>query len=433
MYPVSAKYLDALRAGSRQYGYVEAWRGGFQLSFTDADGRTSTRLPLNEKGQNQVVDDSTTAGPRRTLTLTLAPLPGLWDLLAPLGTELRVYTAMQFLDETLEVVPQGVFGIDVQKANYGGGGDLTLTAPDRWQQVVNAEFLTPRAASAGASARVQIATLLSEVFPSMGVVDTATSTATVPAQTWDRDRAKAILDLAKSASLDVGFDRTGTAYIRDLPKLADRAVWTVDASANGVLMTADRERNRQNTYNIVKVSSPANPAGGDLFAPVFVWDNNSASPTYAGSGSGSDVAPPALSTAGPFGQRCYFYSSPLVTTSAQAASAGAAQLAKVSGLAAQLTLTAAPNPALDDGDTILVLLPPDDPGMTADGVGVGFGVQAFGASPFGQGALTDGTTFHYTNPQPAERHIVDKVTVSLTPQNPQSIDTRSTAADLSGP
>jgi hypothetical protein len=120
-----------------------------------------------------------------------------------------------------------------------------------------------------------------------------------------------------------------------------------------------------------------------------------------------------------------------VTTSAQAASAGAALLAKSSGLAAQLTLTAAPNPALDDGDTILVVLPPDDPRMTADGVGVGLGVQAFGTSPFGEGYLTDATTFHYANPQPTERHIVDKVTVSLTPQNPQSIDTRSTAADLS--
>jgi hypothetical protein len=423
--------LDALRAGSTQYGYVEAWRGGFQLSFTDADGFTSTRLPLNEKATNQVVNDSTTPGPRRTLSVTLAPLPGLWDLLAPLGTELRAYTVMRFLDGSLEVIPQGVFGIDVQKVNFGGGGDLTLTAPDRWQQIVNAEFLTPRAADAGVSVRVQIATLINEVFPGAGVVDTATSMVTTPAQTWDRDRAKAILDLAKSASLDVGFDRTGTPYIRDLPTLADRAVWTVDASANGVLMTADRERNRQSTYNMVKVSSPANPAGGDLFAPVFVWDNNPASPTYAGSGSGSDTAPPALSTAGPFGQRCYFYSSPLVTTSAQAASAGASWLAKLSGLAAQLTLTAAPNPALDDGDTILVVLPPDDPSMTADG-GVGVGTEPFGTSPFGVGYLTDATTFHYTNPQPTERHIVDKVTVSLTPQNSQSIDTRSTAADLSG-
>lgn len=396
MYPVSAMYGEAIRTGGKQDGYVEAWYAGSLLTFTGPDGLPSTRLPLRSDGTNQVTVDGTSDGPRRLISLALAPLPGLWDLLAPLGAELRAYTVLEYTHGEQEAVPQGVFGIDVQRMGYASTGDLQITAPDRWQQIINAEFLTPRASDAGVSVRVQITTLINEVFPTLGVVDTSTSTAQVPPQTWDRDRAKAIRDLAKSAALDVGFDRTGNPYIRDAPALAAGAVWLVDASATGVMIDADRERNRQHTYNMVKVSSPANSEGGDLFAPVFVWDNNPDSPTYAGSGSGSGPVPPDLGTAGPFRQRCYFYSSPLVTTSTQAAAAGASLLEKLTGLAAQLTLTAAPNPALDDGDTIQVVLPPERPDI----------------------------------PRPVERHMVDKLTVPLTPKGAQSIYTRSTVADI---
>lgn len=396
---LTSAFLPALRAGHTSYGYLEAWYGGEQVSVDDGLGNSTTRLPLLESGTNQVVVDAATPGARRTLAATLAPVPGLWEALEPAGTELHAFVVVRYLNGVTETVPQGVFPIDVEKIGYGPGGTLSLTAPDRWALIQDARFAAPRAADAGATNRVQIASLLTEALPSgLTVSDTGTSTATVPAQTWDRDRDQAVQALAKAASLDVFFDRNGIPVIRDVPVLnpSDPA-WTIDQGPGGVLIDADRERNRQKTYNVVVVS-PQQLNGDAPFAPVVVWDADSSSPTYAGPGAGvgglTDL--PDASEAGPFGQRFTFYSSPLLTTTGQAQAAGLTILARVTGLAAQLTLTSVPNAALDDGDTILVTLPP----LRRPGDSV------------------------------TEVHIVDGFTVPLVPsRNAMPVTTRSTRPD----
>lgn len=392
MYPVSAQYLEALRVGYRMEGYVEAWRSGAQLTYIDGEGLPRTKLPLVADANNVVTVDGSSPGPRRTLSVTLAPLPGLWDLLSPVGTELRAFHTVEYTHGLSETIPQGVFDIDVQRMGYGADETISVTAPDRWQRIVNARFAIPRAASAGVNMRVQIATLIAEALPGgIGLVDTATTTVNTPIQVWEDSRAKAIQDLAKAAAVDVGFDRTGVPFIRNAPVLSENVVWTVDASAQGVLIAADRERNRQSTYNVVKIMSEASTKGDPLFAPQFVWDNNPLSPTYAGP---DPITSPGL--AGPFGVRMFTYSSPLVADATAALAAGRVLLEQASGLAAQLSLQAAPNPALDDGDTIQVVLPRE----------------------------------RYDVPRPVERHVVRRLTVPLTPGAAQSIDTRSTVADI---
>jgi hypothetical protein len=391
MYAVSDLWLDVLRYGGGQwYGFVEAWLGGERITLDDG----STHLPLKVDGQNEVRVDGSTPGARRVLSITCPRLPGLWDALAPIGTELRAYTAMNVAG-SIEVVPQGVFDVDVQTLGYSASGDLQITAPDRWAKIQRASFLAPRAATVGATNKAMIATLLTEVVGGSASVET-TSTATVPAQTWDRNRAGAIQDLAAAASLDVFFDRSGTPIIRDVPTLQASGVWTVDAGPSGVMVSADRQRDRQRTYNIVVVTSSRND-GVAPFAPQYVWDNNPLSPMYAGSGSGASATPPSAGTAGPFGQRPFFYDSPLLLNTTQARAAGATILAKVSGLAAQLSLSSVPNTALDDGDTIEVVFPRE----------------------------------RWDRQRVAERHIVDSMTVPLVwHKKPLTISTRSTVADL---
>jgi len=396
-YPSLTTRLAAVRAGGKWYGYVEAYLAGTQITVLDEFGQPTSHLPLQVDGSNQVTVDGSAPGPRRTLSCTLAPLVGLYDAIAQVGVELHAYTAVEYLNGAVDTEPQGVFDVDVASVGYAANGNITLTAVDRWQRIVNAKFLVPRASSKGATVRAQIATLLTEALPSgTGVTDTSTSTATVPAQTWDSDRAQAIVDLANSAGLDVGFDRTGSPFIRDVPVLnASNIVFTIDAAETGVLIDANRQRSRQNTFNVVLVTGAA-VDGGDPFTPQAIWDNVSTSATYAGPGSGAGdwTTLPAASTAGPFGQRVMFLSDPLITTAAQAIVAGRAQLSKVSGLAAQLTLTTAPAPMLDDGDTISVVLPPTDP-LSVTGV--------------------------------TEVHIVDGFTVPLVPhRNPMPLTTRST-------
>jgi len=401
VYAVSQRRLDVLRTGGvKSYGYVEAWYAGSQITVLDEFGRSTSHLPLQADGTNQVPVDGSAPGPRRTLSLTLAPLPGLFDALAKIGVELHTFTATEYLDGSIDTEPQGIFDVDVASVGYGVSGNITLTAPDRWQRVVNQRFLVPRASTKGATIRAQITSLLLEALPAgTAVSDTSTSTATVPAQTWDEDRAGTIQDLAKSAGLDVYFDRNGSPCIRDVPALNPANVaLTIDAAETGILIDASRERNRQKTYNVVVVSGTA-ADGTTPFTPQVAWDNDATSATYAGPGAGSGpyTSLPAASTAGPFGQRIYKYSSPLITTTSQAVRAAQTILSRVTGLAAQLTLTSVPAPFLDDGDTIVVALPPTDP-LNPSGV--------------------------------SEVHIVDGFTVPLVPsKNPMPLTTRSTRPD----
>lgn len=398
---VTQRRLDMVRSGGGTvYGYVQAFYQGVQITVPDERGAQTSHLPLQSDGSNQVPTDGTTPGPRRTLTCTLAPLPGLFDALSQVGVQLHAFTAIEYLDGTVETEPQGVFDVDVASVGYAVNGNISLTAPDRWQRIVNARFLVPRASTKGATVRAQIASLLTEVLPSgTAVNDTSTSTATVPAQTWDQDRAGAIQDLAKSAGLDVGFDRTGTPFIRDVPVLDPANVaFTIDASETGVLIDASRERSRQKTYNVVVVTGTA-ADGSTPFTPQVVWDNDSTSATYAGPGTGFGdwTTLPAASGAGPFGQRPTFYSSPLVTTTEQAISAGQAILSRVTASESQVSGVSVPLPFLDDGDTVVITFPPTDP-----------------LSPS----------------QVSEVHIVDGFTVPLVPnRNPMPLTTRSTRPD----
>lgn len=360
MYAVSAKFLAALRAGHVAVTRVEVWSGATliipDLAFTSGS----------------VTMDGTTGGVRSILNLTTArgSSDALWNQLAPVGTEIVPYRGVRFIDGTTEYVPLGVFGIDAQSMSYGVDGTIQLTAPDRFAIIQRKRFLTPATTNGGAvTEAIRLATA---AVPS-SYTNTATSTATTYAQVWDRDRDQAVTDLMKAAGAELFFDRAGQGVARNLPTLTNAPVWTVDAGASGVLVGADRSRNRARTYNVV-IALPESTNGSAPFAPQIAADTDTTSPTWTG---------------GPFGSVPYFYSSPLLTTAAQALVAAKAILARVTGLAAQVTLESAVNPALDPGDVIAVLFP--------------------------GGAV--------------EKHLIDTVTIPLDVGSTQPISTRSTRPD----
>jgi hypothetical protein len=149
----------------------------------------------------------------------------------------------------------------------------------------------------------------------------------------------------------VYFDRTGQAVIADIPTIGAHADWLVNAgSESAVLVSIDRQRSRQNTYNVVVVSSSA--AEGDAFPPQVVFDHDINSPTYAGTDPLNDPG-----SAGPFGIVPMFYSSPIVGSVSEALTAGTAILAQTVGLASSVSLSAVPNPQVDAWDVIDVLPP----------------------------------------------------------------------------
>lgn len=336
------------------------------------------------------ITDTNKPGVRRTLNLDLAGGHALFDALTPAGTELAVKCTATYIDRTSVTFPMGVFDIDSDSLEEGAGR-ISLTAPDKWVRIQRAKFIQPYSAIPGQSVVQQIIDLIKGALgSSTPVTVTATSSASMGAITWEKDRDKAILDLCQQIGAWCYFDRFGEATIADIPTAgAESRVWLVDASSSGVALSMKRERSRTDTYNVVVVESSS--AEGALFPTQVVWDDNTLSPTYAGT---DPVGNPG--SAGPFGIVTEYLDSPNLATATEALNAGAAHLARGAGLASQVSVTLVPNPAIEAFDSIDVLPPKD--------------------------SLTDSRV--------VERHVVDTVTHPLTIGPEQQIDGRQTRTDL---
>lgn len=334
-----APYREAMRSGGYSLYYsVDASIGGVPV-----EGAQDLRPT------GGTITDTTKSGVRRVLNLELAPEPGLFDLLSPIGTTLNVTAKITYLDRSTLDIPMGVFDVDSERSSEGRGG-ISITAPDKWGRVQRARYLIPDKSTPGVPVQVQISAIL---HGALGVDEPinnyTTRQATVGALVWEKDRAKAIIELAESIGAWVYFDREGVFTIADIPTIGASADWLIDSGSNGVLVDLDRERSRTDTANVVVVESSA--AEGALFPTQVVWDDDPASPTYAGP---NPLAYPA-SGAGPFGIVTRYYDTPVLSDVGSARAAGMSILARVSGLASQVSLSQVQNPAVDAFDVIDVL------------------------------------------------------------------------------
>lgn len=365
MQPVTGTFLAAIRTSHTLYTRVEAWR-----KIGGVDTRVGGTLEVLD---GQVSNGASfTSSPRRSLTLELAPTKGLWDALAPAGTTLKVWRGVRYVDGSVERVPLGVFDIDEQSMSYSPSGTLSITAPDVWVRVQRAKFERPRLIfrSGGLAAAINLA---SEAI-GLGVGETYTTNVGTRPTIWPRSREEAVNTLAAAAGAWIYTDTLGRVTARPVPYLNTTPVWTVDASVSGVLLDATRARSRQRTYNVVVMTDTA--ADGSVpKTQVIVADDDPASPTWVG---------------GSFGRVPYFRALSVLESRPAMEVAAKAILRRVKGLAAELSLTAAVNPALEPGDVIQVVLP-----------------------------SRAGDT------RKVERHMVDSVTVPLTAEGTQSIGTRS--------
>jgi hypothetical protein len=410
-YPVSDPYLDAIRNGAALTYTVDASFGGSPVV-----GATGL-APIGGS-----ITDTVKPGVRRTLSLDLAPAPGLYDLLAPIGTVLKVTAHVRFTDRTTVDIPMGVFSIDSQTLEEGGG-KLSLTAPDRWVLVQRAKFIVAGITTPGMKVTDQIVVMIRDAIgPTEPVVVTASSKAVMSAITYDNDdRAGAAQDLAAGIGAWVFCDRNGTFTIADLPTLGPSADWLIDASASGVLTSLNRSRSRANTHNVVALES-STAASTPAFPIQYVWDSDPTSPTYAGP---DPIAHPEL--AGPFGVSTYHASNPLPLSANSARATALTILAKTVGLASQVSLSAVPNPAIDAFD-VLDVLPPGRSSVTVPG-----SPEIYpGEDVFPGDSLTLGRpaqTFQTGSAPVMERHVADTVTHPLDVTAPVQIDGRSTRTD----
>jgi hypothetical protein len=376
MWPVSDRYLDAVR-----YPHTRVTTATHRNLITGVE----TDLPILD---GSVTVDST-ASIRRTLALTLPATQALFDLLDTPGGEITVTSTLRFVAHDSETVPLGVFIVDQTQLGYAPGSTLTLTCPDRWLKIQRNRFAAARSSVPTNAAWQEIQRLVEACwpsstfpFPGWSLLDKSATTK-VGSLLWDDgDREAAVNGIAQSNSMEVFFDAAGLAVLRPVPVLTDTSppVWTIGAGVNGVLVAADRTRDMSRTRNSVLVS----PAATDvIFAPVLVANTTVGDP---------------YNTTGPLGVVPYEWSSPTLRNSAQAVLAAKTMLSRQLGVAKTLNLSAVPNCALDAEDVIEVLLPQID----------------------------------RNTPRPSELHILDSLTIPLTPEGGQDAQTRSTRPDTDG-
>jgi hypothetical protein len=374
---VSARFLDTLRGS-----HLAVFRATICSTFQTGTAPTGTQIAI----VGGDVKSSATATIRSTLSLTTTEAwPRLAaDLLAPYGNEVYVERGVEYGNGQREWVGLGYFRIETDEQDQTPDGPVTLAGSDRMAGIVDARFLTPRQFASTLTYGQLVTTLITEVYPAATI---SWDNTTVRDSTINRaviaedDRAGTLRDLITSLGKVGYFDHRGIFVVKTPPSTAGTANWTIDAGKSGVLVQMSRGLTREGVFNAVVATGEA----GDTTAPAraVAYNLSLNSPTYYN---------------GRFGPVPRFYSSPFLTTTAQATTAAAALLRQQLGLPYRVELTSVANPALEPYDVLSVQYP----------------------------RLSRSRSLR------TEVHVVDEVTIPLDPMQPVKLKTREQQTELIG-
>lgn len=358
---VSDRFLATIRGSHRMVADARIC-----TTFQTGDNPTGTDVGI--MGGDVRYDAS--ASIRSTLDLTTDGTgwnPTPTDLLAPWGNEVFVRRGVDLGGGTREWVPLGYYRMyDVDQDN-APDGPVRIEARDRMSGIIDARMTAPVQFFAAHTVAQVFERLVLEVYPDVEIEYDFTPTALALSRTIvvEEDRYAALRDLAWSLGRVMYFDHRGVLQVRVAPSPAD-PVWSVDSGPNGVLVSMSRTLSREGSYNAVVATGEAPddkpPARG------MARDMSKTSPTY---------------WFGRFGKVPRFYTSPFITTNAQARYAARQMLARSLGLPYNVDFSAVPNPALEVLDPIAI-----------------------------------------THPRGSELHIVDRLTIPLVSSAPMSGSTR---------
>lgn len=336
MRSVSDSFLSTLRGSHKAI-----FRARVCSTFQTGTDPVGVEIPIISGD----VTSSATTDIRSTLQLTTSEeWPRLAsDLLAPYGNEIYVERGIEFGNGLREWVGLGYYRINNPEQEETPNGPVDISASDRMAGIIDARFLYPRQFPSTATRGSVVNTLVREVYPSAltewddaGLRDGALGRTIVA----ERERFATLHDLVTSLGKIGYFDHRGIFVVRTANTVTGTPDWTVDAGAGGVLVKMSRAITREGIYNVVVASGEATDTRPPSFAAVA--DLSPTSPTRYG---------------GRFGPVPRFYSSPFITTTAQARDAASVLLRKSLGLPYQVSLEAVPNPALEPDDVIRVRYP----------------------------------------------------------------------------
>lgn len=346
MLPISAAALAALG---------QATARPVRAEWSNDGGQTWTPVQF---GSGTVTPDRT-AEVRYAAAVELLDAPRGRSGINSVSTEVRLFQGIGVPRLAVEWIPAGRYAIDrLRRTRLGVSLDLL----GREDVVRGASFPTARTVGPD-TAKACAEQLLGEALPGSPVAwrDGVKAGTQMPAFVVDEDRWAALsggtdasgtaTGIAASLGAEVYADARGIPTFAPVPTLDDPVVWTIPRN----LVTAEPsdEETSEDLKNLWAVTGDSG-SGGAVIGPVFRWDDNPDSLTYAGPDPVNDPLAPARLGLPQVRVRTGRYSSALITGLDQANDVAAAQLADSLGVQASLSFTSVCNPALEPGDVVLV-------------------------------------------------------------------------------
>lgn len=224
---------------------------------------------------NATLASNVTRNLELTVDETLYPAgPGF--LLAPYGNRIRVMRGIKF--------PSGdrfawtVFTGRIQDDVNATDGQVSLSAADRANEVVEAKFLYPTNSSVGVTVSQQWRQLIVGGVPDAVFGPSDTFSQPMPQLAWAEDRAGAATEVSTSVGAFWYCLADGQYVQRRYPwTVAATPLLTLSDGIGGVVAGAP-SRDRANVYNSIMVT--AERADGTTPSYALAQDTNPSSPTY---------------------------------------------------------------------------------------------------------------------------------------------------------
>jgi hypothetical protein len=371
MRPVSPEFLRSLRGSHRMCARATVVSG-----FPTGVNPTGTEIEI-EAGD---VRHDATAKIRATLDLSVAGehWPDTPDaLLNPYGAELFIERGIVLGGGAREWVSQGYYRIESPEQDDAPDGLVRIAGKDRMAGIIDARLEAPIQFGPATAVSTVFDALVLDVHPSAVIeYDFDAGAVTFPgSHIAEEDRHGFLADIVRALGKVWFWDYRGVLRVED-PPVPTSPVWEVNAGAGGVLVAMGRARSREGVYNAVVAVGEAPGSGTPVRA--VARDLAPTSPTRWG---------------GPFGKVPRYYSSPFITTAAQASTAAASMLIRSLGLPYSIDFQTVANPALEPLDPVLIT---------------------------------------YSSRKPSELHVIEKLTVPLTADQALTASTRDqTDTDVS--
>lgn len=261
--------------------------------------------------------------------------------------------------------PAGSYVVDRAKRTRTG---VTVDLLGLEEAIRSASFPTTRTVGPD-TAGALVPVLVGEALPSAPVswrsgVDQGTA---VPRVVVEQDRWQALstgtdssgaaTGIAAALGAEIYADARGVITLAPVPTLGDDIVWRIPYGL-AVIEPAE-EQSAEGLVNVWAISGDGGD-GSPAVGPVYVWDDDPNSLTYAGPDPVEDpLAPQRLGLTG-VRLRVGRYSSPLITSNTQAYAVGRAKLADSLGVQSSLSFTAVCHPGLEPGDVVEVEVRPGE-------------------------------------------------------------------------